>query len=67
MPDQAAARDAAMLDKRAVRVPDAYTGKSEPSPQKQPNWYAMGQRALMNADSYAQFILTATGTQAPRT
>ncbi|MGI5458359.1 DUF4157 domain-containing protein [Streptomyces sp. CA-249302] len=67
MPDQAAARDAAMLGKRAVRDPGGYTGKDEPSPAKQPNWYAMGQRALMNADSYAQFILTATGTPAPRT
>ncbi|MEU6555522.1 DUF4157 domain-containing protein [Streptomyces sp. NPDC046915] len=67
MPDQAAARDAAMLGKRAVRDPGTYTGKDEPSPAKQPNWYAMGQRALMNADSYAQFILTATGTRAPRT
>ncbi|MCH5675694.1 eCIS core domain-containing protein [Streptomyces gilvus] len=67
MPDQAAARDAAMLGKRAVRDPGEYTGKDEPSPLKQPNWYAMGQRALMNADSYAQFILTATGTRAPRT
>ncbi|MEU0254044.1 DUF4157 domain-containing protein [Streptomyces sp. NPDC006184] len=67
MPEAAAARDAAMLGKRAVRDPGAYTGKDEPSPAKQPNWYAMGQRALMNADSYAQFILTATGTRAPRT
>ncbi|MFI5684857.1 DUF4157 domain-containing protein [Streptomyces sp. NPDC051636] len=67
MPDEAAARDAAMLGRRAVRDPGAYTGKDEPSPAKQPNWYAMGQRALMNADSYAQFILTATGTRAPRT
>ncbi|MGW2637908.1 eCIS core domain-containing protein [Streptomyces sp. NPDC001348] len=67
MPDQAAARDAAMLGKRAVRDPGTYTGKDEPSPAKQPNWYAMGRRALMNADSYAQFILTATGTRAPRT
>ncbi|MGW3358530.1 eCIS core domain-containing protein [Streptomyces bungoensis] len=67
MPGEAAARDAAMLGKRAVRDPGEYTGKDEPMPRKQPNWYAMGQRALMNADSYAQFILTATGTQAPRT
>jgi hypothetical protein len=67
MPGEAAARDAAMLGKRAVRDPGSYTGKDEPSPAKQPNWYAMGRRALMNADSYAQFILTATGTRAPRT
>lgn len=67
MPDQAPAFERAMLDKRVVRDPSTYTGKDEPSPLKQPNWYAMGRRALMNADSYAQFILMATGTRAPRT
>lgn len=64
-PESAAERDAAMLGKRALRDPSEYSGQNKDS-DRQPNWYAMGRRALMNADSYAQFILIATGAQAPR-
>ncbi|WP_327728539.1 DUF4157 domain-containing protein [Streptomyces sp. NBC_00487] len=65
MPDTAAASEAAMLGKRALRDPSEYSGQNKDS-DRQPNWYAMGRRALMNADSYAQFILIATGARAPR-
>ncbi|MDX3681905.1 DUF4157 domain-containing protein [Streptomyces scabiei] len=65
VPESAAAREGDMLGKRALRDPSTYSGANDGS-NRQPNWYAMGQRALMNADSYAQFILTATGYRAPR-
>ncbi|MEV1023043.1 DUF4157 domain-containing protein [Streptomyces sp. NPDC050264] len=65
LPDAAAASEAAMLGKRALRDPSEYSGQNKDS-DRQPNWYAMGRRALMNADSYAQFILTASGERAPR-
>ncbi|MFD3969990.1 DUF4157 domain-containing protein [Streptomyces cyaneofuscatus] len=65
MPTSAAERKEAMLGKRALGNPSTYSGANDGS-DRQPNWYAMGQRALMNADSYAQFILTATGHRAPR-
>lgn len=55
------------LGKRVARDADQYTGKDESAhPAKQLNWYAMGRRALMNADSYAQFVLVATGGTLPR-
>jgi hypothetical protein len=64
---EAAAAESAMLGRRAVRDPRTYSGQSEAAyPNKQANWYAMGQRAVMNADSYAQFVLAATGTPMPR-
>ncbi|NKI41387.1 hypothetical protein [Streptomyces physcomitrii] len=66
-PGEAAERDRAMIGKRAVRPPGQYTGQHESQPAMQRNWYALGRRALMNADSYAQFILTATGAPTPRT
>ncbi|MBP0460728.1 hypothetical protein [Streptomyces montanisoli] len=53
------------LDERKVGDPNSYAGKDVPG--KATNWYAMGRRSLMNADSYAQFILIATGAPAPRT
>ncbi|GAQ67742.1 hypothetical protein SsS58_08198 [Streptomyces scabiei] len=65
VPESAGAREGDMLGKRALRDPSTYSGANDGS-NRQPNWYAMGQRALMNADSYAQFILTATGYRAPR-
>ncbi|MGW4909842.1 eCIS core domain-containing protein [Streptomyces sp. NPDC004270] len=64
-PEAAAASDAATLAKRALRDPAGYSGENNDS-SRQPNWYAMGRRALMNADSYAQFVLTAAGARAPR-
>lgn len=64
VPASAAEREGAMLGKRALRDPSTYSGANDGS-NCQPNWYAMRQRALMNADCYAQFILTATGYQAP--
>ncbi|MFJ5271097.1 DUF4157 domain-containing protein [Streptomyces sp. NPDC088358] len=55
------------LGKRAARDADQYTGQDESAhPAKQLNWYAMGRRALMNADSYAQFVFVATGGTLPR-
>ncbi|KAA0929741.1 hypothetical protein [Streptomyces apricus] len=66
-PATAAAQDAAMLGRRAVRDPSTYTGQNETQrPKRQENWYAMGRRALMNADSYAHFVMTATGSPIPR-
>ncbi|MFD1524358.1 hypothetical protein [Pseudonocardia yunnanensis] len=65
-PQQAGLRDVDMIGKRAVRDPGDYAGQHEAQPRMQPNWYALGRRALMNADSYAQFILTATGSPTPR-
>ncbi|WP_308122583.1 DUF4157 domain-containing protein [Streptomyces sp. WAC04114] len=63
-----AAMEPSVLDRRKVRDPKEFTGKDEQTFRpKQANWYALGRRALMNADSYAQFILTATGEQTPRT
>ncbi|MFF4901932.1 DUF4157 domain-containing protein [Streptomyces sp. NPDC001068] len=64
-PEAAAASETATLAKRALRDPSTYSGENNDS-NRQPNWYAMGRRALMNADSYAQFILTAAGARAPR-
>ncbi|MGW7243416.1 eCIS core domain-containing protein [Streptomyces sp. NPDC054804] len=64
-PDAAAASDAATLAKRALRDPSGYSGENNDS-NRQPNWYSMGRRALMNADSYAQFIVIASGAPAPR-
>ncbi|WP_328410316.1 hypothetical protein OG542_11000 [Streptomyces violaceus] len=67
-PEVAAAMEPAMLDRRKVRDPREFNGKDEQTYLgKQSNWYALGRRALMNADSYAQFVLTATGAPAPRT
>ncbi|MFC8142691.1 DUF4157 domain-containing protein [Streptomyces paradoxus] len=67
-PETAAAMEPSTLDRRKVRDPEEFTGKDEQTFRpKQANWYALGRRALMNADSYAQFILTATGEQTPRT
>jgi hypothetical protein len=64
---EAAAQDTRMLGKRVARAPESYSGRSESGhPKKQQNWYAMGRRALMNADSYAHFIMTATGSPVPR-
>lgn len=55
------------LGKRVARDADQYTGQDESAhPAKQLNWYAMGPRALMNADSYAQFVVVATGGTLPR-
>ncbi|MGW6011483.1 eCIS core domain-containing protein [Streptomyces sp. NPDC055210] len=66
-PATAATHDAAMLGKRVARDPATYTGDNETQrPQRQQNWYAMGRRALMNADSYAHFVMTATGSPIPR-
>ena len=66
-PEQSAQHSAGRLRNRVAGDPDHYTGKDESAqPQKQKNWYAMGKRALMNADSYAQFVLTATGDPLPR-
>ncbi|QFQ98998.1 hypothetical protein F9278_25800 [Streptomyces phaeolivaceus] len=65
VPEGAAEREATMLGKRALRDPATYSGANDGS-NRQPDWYAMGRRALMNADSYAQFILIATGYRAPR-
>jgi hypothetical protein len=67
-PQIAEAMGPAALDRRKVRDPKEFNGKDEQTfLGKQANWYALGRRALMNADSYAQFILTATGAPAPRT
>ncbi|MEV4453805.1 eCIS core domain-containing protein [Streptomyces mirabilis] len=64
---QLAQHSADRLGKRVARDPDQYTGQDEPAhPAKQLNWYAMGRRALMNADSYAQFVVVATGGTLPR-
>jgi hypothetical protein len=66
-PEERASEAAERLGKRVARDPRSYTGKDESSmPKKQQNWYAMGKRALMNADSYAQFVLTATGHPIPQ-
>ncbi|MFE7032537.1 DUF4157 domain-containing protein [Streptomyces sp. NPDC057621] len=66
-PATAATQDAAMLGRRVARDPSTYTGDNETQrPQRQENWYAMGRRALMNADSYAHFVMTATGSPIPR-
>lgn len=55
------------LGRRAARDPDEYTGQDEPAhPAKQLNWYALGKRALMNADSYAQFVTVVNGGTLPR-
>ncbi|MFF3485066.1 hypothetical protein ACFYXC_17645 [Streptomyces sp. NPDC002701] len=66
-PADAAGQEAEMLGRRVARDPDTYTGRNETArPQRQQNWYAMGRRALMNADSYAHFVMTATGSPVPR-
>ncbi|MCX4235709.1 eCIS core domain-containing protein [Streptomyces ortus] len=66
-PATAATHDAAMLGRRVARDPGTYTGDNETQrPKRQENWYAMGRRALMNADSYAHFVMTATGSPIPR-
>ncbi|MFJ2263164.1 DUF4157 domain-containing protein [Streptomyces sp. NPDC087844] len=66
-PATAATQDAAMLGRRTARDPATYTGDNETQrPKRQENWYAMGRRALMNADSYAHFVMTATGSPIPR-
>ncbi|WP_399895265.1 hypothetical protein ACGH7X_39005 [Streptomyces sp. BBFR51] len=50
------------LENRQARDPMTYTGSDESVlPAKQHNWYAMGRRSLMNADSFAQFVMTLTG------
>ncbi|OWA13237.1 hypothetical protein B9W62_00480 [Streptomyces sp. CS113] len=50
------------LENRQARDPMTYTGADESVlPAKQHNWYAMGRRSLMNADSFAQFVMTLTG------
>ncbi|MFF0683809.1 hypothetical protein ACFYVW_35225 [Streptomyces tendae] len=50
------------LENRQARDPLTYTGADESVlPAKQHNWYAMGRRSLMNADSFAQFVMTLTG------
>ena len=48
----------AQFDDNRVQLPaDRYTGQDEADLQlKQYNWYALGQRAFMNADSYAQLV-----------
>ncbi|MFF0515217.1 hypothetical protein [Streptomyces sp. NPDC004250] len=49
-------------ENRQARDPMTYTGADESVlPAKQHNWYAMGRRSLMNADSFAQFVMTLTG------
>ncbi|MEV5244686.1 toxin glutamine deamidase domain-containing protein [Streptomyces werraensis] len=49
-------------ENRQARDPGTYTGQDETTlPVKQYNWYAMGKRSLMNADSFAQFVMTLTG------
>ncbi|MEW1633065.1 DUF4157 domain-containing protein [Streptomyces sp. NPDC093801] len=63
--EDAARQEKTNLDRRAVRAPGEYSGRNNDG-DRQPNWYAMGRRALMNADSYAQFILIANGERAPR-
>ncbi|WP_194280489.1 eCIS core domain-containing protein [Streptomyces fagopyri] len=64
---QLAEYSADRLGKRVARDADQYTGQDESAhPAKQLNWYAMGRRALMNADSYAQFVFVATGGTLPR-
>jgi hypothetical protein len=66
-PADATARESEMLGRRTARDSKTYSGQSEAAhPKKQANWYAMGRRALMNADSYAQFVLAATGGPTPR-
>jgi hypothetical protein len=66
-PDELAQHSAGRLRNRVAGDPKQYTGKDESAqPLKQTNWYAMGKRALMNADSYAQFVLTASGEPLPR-
>jgi hypothetical protein len=65
MPDAAAQTEENIMGKRVLRDPSEYSGENKES-GRQENWYAMGQRALMNADSYAQFILIAAGARAPR-
>ncbi|WP_405761037.1 MULTISPECIES: DUF4157 domain-containing protein [unclassified Streptomyces] len=64
--EAAAAQEKSNLGKRAVRDPEQYSGKNNDG-ERQPNWYALGRRALMNADSYAQFIMIANGARMPRT
>jgi len=51
---------------RAKRKPGDPATFKDPKGRSQENWYAMGQRALMNADSYAQLVMTATGDPMPR-
>ncbi|MEV7546564.1 DUF4157 domain-containing protein [Streptomyces sp. NPDC089915] len=63
--EDAARQERTNLGRRAVRDPAEYSGRNNDG-ERQPNWYAMGRRALMNADSYAQFILIANGERAPR-
>ncbi len=48
----------ARFDDNRVQLPaDRYTGQDEADLQlKQYNWYALGKRAFMNADSYAQLV-----------
>ncbi|MEU9184650.1 DUF4157 domain-containing protein [Streptomyces sp. NPDC048484] len=66
-PATMATQDAAMLGRRGARDPSTYSGDNETQrPKRQENWYAMGRRALMNADSYAHFVMTATGSPIPR-
>ncbi|MGI5428938.1 hypothetical protein [Streptomyces sp. CA-179760] len=67
-PETVEAMEPSVLARREVRDPKEFIGKDEQTfLPKQANWYALGRRALMNADSYAQFILTATGAPMPRT
>lgn len=65
--EELADHSAERLGRRTARNPDEYTGEDQAAhPQKQLNWYAMGRRALMNADSYAQFVVVANGARLPR-
>ncbi|MFJ8160191.1 DUF4157 domain-containing protein [Streptomyces sp. NPDC096136] len=64
-PEEAARQEQSNLGKRALRAPAEYSGRNDDG-NRQPNWYAMGRRALMNADSYAQFILITNGARDPR-
>ncbi|MFD8025406.1 DUF4157 domain-containing protein [Streptomyces lavendulae] len=64
-PEAAAAQEKTNLGRRAPRDAAQYSGENN-NRARQANWYAMGRRALMNADSYAQFIMTANGERAPR-
>lgn len=58
---------AALVGRRSARSPAERTGGEEASyPVKQNNRYAMGRRALTNADSYARLVLTANGAPATR-
>ncbi|MFJ9080260.1 DUF4157 domain-containing protein [Streptomyces sp. NPDC102278] len=64
-PEASAEQERTNLGKRALRDPEQYSGAND-GVDRQPNWYAMGRRALMNADSYAQFVMVANGAPAPR-